>query len=365
MIDAKRYKSEFDKLITDEYKEASVYIIGSASRGARTPFNVTLSDVDLMLIAEEASSFDSLTNLIKRAYALNDRLNMDGDAVELFFALPHTASFYLSYLSITAGINHFLEEDRLCGREFKPMDITSKAIAREMYFHAAIELCHEFAKKLPNADTKYARRTAKRILRTLKIVVCAQASRKDFESTEAKLLHLHDFKDLAAFLPELHSIAPMWNKVLKGEDVKDWPQWMREQNTLAMQFASWAQKFEYDVGMHQLFSTLCDLRDMLIVDAKNLIGEKDEAARGVLVGQYADKLAGMVVKLALLGISSLGDLSTSSTPAAVRDAYFKLLEHLQNERNDIGCLAASIILGDYALDEATKYLTRDSKAEML
>lgn len=367
MINIKQYQQAFDKLITGEHKKASVYVIGSASQEAGAPFNIHLSDIDLMMIVQ-ARSLGDLTDLITQAFGLNSQLNgQRDDAVELFVALPDTISFYLTYLSITAGIDQLDEKDRLSGEQFATGLIRSKVIARRMYLHAAIDLCREFAMKLPNADTKFARRTAKRVLRTLKIILCAQVPEEDFELIEARLLHVHNFEDLAEFLPRFNrqGMASIWQEVLDGKNVDDWPGWMKEQNDIAMVFADFAREFKYDVKEHQLYSALCRLRDLLIVDAKNVICENDEVRRGFLIGQYADSLAGVVAKLALLGIPGLKDLSTPETPTLVRDAYFKVLDHLQNERNNIECFTASIALGDYSLNQAIEYLTRDSKAEVL
>ena len=143
----------------------------------------------------------------------------------------------------------------------------------------------------------------------------------------------------------------IFQEVMDGARVTDWPLWMTTQED----YVYWLTELEKNIPEQKtreerLFGGIMAVILMLMFNLKDILGEPDPERLAPKIHDFADKTASILVRLALSGVSSLVDFTTKSTPERVKVSYEIVIKHLQTSQPTMECLAAAVILLEYALE---------------
>lgn len=350
--------SQLLKALVDYKLEASVLLLGSTSSLSGMPYNSRLSDVDLLCVPS-LESFEDYVGYFEKIITLTQYLNRnDTDIVDVFSLSADTANLHFSYLSVLAGAHEVDLKKAILGvsTSIRVNGSPKKILRKHVYIVKAFDSLSLTQKQLPVADTSHARKVTKELLRTLKVTICAlhQGGQRHLED---KLIHSNNFLDLEPFVSKfLGTKIPhlkMLQNVLKGEDIQDWPAWMIAQEEIAQ----WLNELECLVveklpGVNRrLCGGIVQVRDMLLLDLKDIFRQKNDKIRAKMIHNYADSVAGVIVRLSMAGVPHLGDLTSGNVPARARAAYEVMVKHLADPRPNLGCLAAAVILLEFSLEQ--------------
>jgi predicted nucleotidyltransferase len=357
----KQINNELESLVGYEREGTNIYLLGSMSVFGQRSFNSQLSDIDLLVVPIHDSlenyvgHFEQLINIVVE---LNKRLDRP---VEVFFMSPSTVDMYFGCLSVIAGDNILRDEDRIFGEGHQNLGVRSTLFTddyrKSLYAIKAKNFCDEYGRLLPLADTSSARKIAKLLLRGIKFIICAQTKASILTYMEQKLFFVTTFNEARSILDGMGKtgliVDDIIQKAFDGKSVDDWPAWMIEQDVLARQLIELKIDAELNVNMYRLYDGVCLVREMLIAGLKDTLNEKNVERRLELIDKYANDTAGVVAKLALAGVTSLMDFESSTTPEIVSQSYVILVNHLKVGIQDLRCLAASVVLLEYAFEQST------------
>lgn len=339
-----------------------IYLVGSLSNYRESVFNSKLSDTDIVVVPEDGSLVGCEAHL-KQTISLAAYLNASKERlVDVFFLPGSITDLYLNCLSVYWGRRGLRSTDLLTGRptlHHRPQRLAIEC-QKALYVQEAIKLCDYYKFCLPIADTSQARKVAKRLLISCKLLICA-AAQEDILLKEEALFSVHTFADAKNFLGETNfptlKVGEYPDVVLKGHSVENWPAWMIAQE----EFAQWLTEVHVKgllsemtnaTGNGRLFIGICRMYDMLAIQLKNIVMAKEEEARTRLIGEFADRTASVIASLAWSGgVTALVDFEKSGTPEDVARSHEILVQHLQSAKTDIACLAASVTLLEYAFQK--------------
>jgi predicted nucleotidyltransferase len=340
-------------------KETNVYFVGSLSRDGRVSFNPKLSDVDLLITAS-CDTLEEYAKYFREIEELNSKFRNKKDVYDIFFISDSILDSYLSTLSIIWDNNLINEENLIFGSGERRVStkgtIPNQRTVHQLYIAKSLDFCVEYARKMPFADSKQARKVAKSLLKGLKLLICAHTSPPRLRQVENELQMLMTFEEVVPVLcrslkREFH-LNKKFDKVLGEGFVEDWPTWMAMQNEAVDQLAHLIPSLYKVSTEQQLHMALCMLWDMLTLDLKEIMWEADREHQKNQIMEFADTTAGLVAKLALGGVQALVDFDDQDTPTKVRQSYEIMVEHLgHNDTPTLKCLAASVILLEYAFSQ--------------
>lgn len=352
-------------LIVGDLKErVSIYRIGSTSVANDRFFHNRLSDVDLLVIAKN----DSLKDYVSHFHSL---ANLDTsqlpnpDLLEIFSMSPDTVQVYLSCLSVIAGASSLDESNFVAGEKYLPRkDSPAPSLRTRLSLYRArmYDFYLEALRGLPYADTTKARKVVKNMLRAAKVTICANVSTDELLATENELFAAATFQDVQRLYEKSmhrsldYSHYEVFDRVLSSGEVEDWPAWMMAQGQVISEILLLIRHFSPD-REYILSSTVCrTLQGMLVIGVKNIINERNSAARDELIYNFANETASILVKLALEGVDELADFDNNDTPQVVKEAYDTMVRHLKGDVTRDVLFASSVILLEYALKRSIIYI---------
>ena len=355
MDELDKIQSALSKVLGSRERGASAFFLGSTREQGASSFIPDLSDIDLLLVPE-SNSLKAYREWVDDLVYLNKELNRpDGQLFDIFALSRNIAAIHFACLSTLAG-RVPREEDTIFGKQFALKSITSDDVYKRLYKAEFLIFRQRCLESFPVADTSRARKTAKFLLRFIKVFICACDSKTELSHLEAQLCDIKDFSGLQEYLKKItNSSLPqfdLFQKALDGETVDDWPAWMMAQEELTYWLVDNTPDFFKDKSEQRFFVTVCQVRDMLMLGLKDILSLQDDEERRRRIGEFADKTASILVKLAMSRVVKLADLTTETTPIRVKDSYEVLVHHLKSTRADEMCLAASVILLEYALEES-------------
>lgn len=332
-------------------KKTSVFRIGSTM-----PFHAQLSDVDLLLVSlcRSLKDYADQLDLVMR---LSEELNQGNEHFDVFFLTRMIAPLHLRCLSVLVGLNSINNKNVVFGPTIKYSEfdhtLTDEETRRKIYRAATVQFSRECRSRLPVADTGQARNVAKLVMRLLKSYMCATSPVGRLDATEQRLLEMKDLQEVA--LMSGITMPRVLGDALRGNDIDDWPCWMIAQEELVYGIADIEQKVLFrNHEEWRLFEEIVQVREMLFSQLRNIIAAQ-AGAREELISDFADRTSSCAVRLGLAGVSELLDFTTVSTDQIIKDSYSILVEHLQKSRPDIECLAASIVMLEYAFMRSVAY----------
>lgn len=351
--------------IVYERSGTSVYLAGSLSFQRERYFNPNLSDIDLFLTAACATLDDYVAHL-DQVRQLSLQFNKEkGAVVDLFFMTQDLISSYFACLPVIWDPATFDNENLIFGSggqfiSAPRQDVSpSMATKKQMYIAKALSFSDAYSDKLPVADTSLSRKTAKSILKGLKLIICAKTPTSKLAELERQLQHVVDFTQLEAFLiesktPVLHFKETL-DDAIKGKSIEDWPAWMICQNDMAIQLMR--ERFELSQALkdQRLYVSLGRVWDMLTLGLKEVTGEVDTERQLAQIAVFADNTASLITRLALGGVDALIDLEDENTPHSVKQGYEVMVKHLRHSDSSLRSLAASVALLEYAFIQTIAY----------
>lgn len=306
--------------------------------------------------------YDSVTDYaahLKQATEIHKTLNhSEDDLTEIFVMSSRSAYGYFKLLPVLASSEELAHEDSLFGlhnpKLHSPTSLSPEG-RRNLYIAFADQFRSEYLNLLPVADTSKARKTAKRLLRGIKVIICANTAADELAVMERTLSSLNTFDE----------ITPLYQKItgekiiagdsiacaLQGEAIDDWALWMTDQEEVARGLLI-ARIPELKQGELRFYDGMQKiLLDMLIIDLKDIICQREDVVRRELIESYVDAAAGLTARLALCGVESLSDFEESA-PRDVLQSYEILVDHLKNGGSDFHDLAAASIMLEYAFEQS-------------
>lgn len=338
-------------------REASIFFMGSISRASKDrSFIEGLSDIDMLVVpsCDSVDGYEKWLNLVQR---LSQELNYSrGQLFDVFLLSERVVGLHFGCLATLAGALPKKSAQISKGSQVYGLKKTyiNADVRIKMYQAMAANMIRDAQSILPAADTAQARKTLKFVRKLLKAIICSYTNASDLDRVEEQLIDICEFTSLKSLVDE-HVVdkiplEDIFQEVLDGDKVKDWPQWMTAQEHLLY----WLNDIDIPIlntKDARLYDTITQIVHMLMLDLKAVLGEPNEAKRSEKISDFGDKTASMVVRLALAGVDLLLDLTTSSTPLRVRQGYGILVNHLKSSSQaSVECLAASIILLEYALE---------------
>lgn len=336
---------------------ASVFLIGSQSKHGVVSSYSHLSDIDL-LASLEGNSLDQYEQNLKLMFLLRDTLRKHNLDVDLFYLSRNILPIYTSCLSVILGMRTIEDAQLIFGNSLMDdgRDTSDRelVIKRSLYKAECARRIRMLQDRLPDADTEYTRHVAKMILRTLKVICCVVCPLDQLEVVEAKLLSSKSFDSVLiiynAYTDDKLELHVILRNALTDKKITDWPAWMIAQE----KFITWLleRKDTFDkseVDIERRFDSAVKVRNMLLIDLHTILDATDHKERNKQIGDYADKTASLLVRIAINGIPKLGDLESSDIPSIVKESYNIIVKHLQRQQPTLRCLAASIVLLEYAL----------------
>lgn len=357
MTELNEIQSAVSKILGSRNGEASIFFIGSAKRKGGPSFISGLSDIDLFVVPP-CNSLVSYKEWLEATINLSGELNQSNEQLfDVFLLSKRIAGQHFACLSILAG-RIPSKSEAISGDSsiLVYKNLTSEDFYRKMYQAKEQIFSDQCVEQFPVADTSKARKTAKLLLYFLKVFVCTYDLESNLSQLEEELFDVKDFSILQKRIEKLMQAAmpdlDVFQEALDREKVSDWPAWMIAQEELVYWILSNKPKSFRDKTEERFFKAICEVRDMLMLDLKGILHEQDVSLRQEKISEYVDKTASVLVKLALCGAPALADLTNAVTPLIVRQSYDMLVSHLKSARTDEMCLAAAVVLLEYALEES-------------
>jgi hypothetical protein len=358
--DLRKTRRVLEKTLED-VNTASVFFIGSQSTFATVRPAAGLSDLDLLITADSDSIADYERNL-ERVGTLKKDLGSEAD---LFFLSKDILPLHMTCLSVLMGIDNTSDKRALFyGKPISSLPPSNKKkdllIRHLLYKAQAISMLNDLNEKLPVADTEYARHVAKSILKALKVICCALSPVNELTLTEKQLKAHKNFDGILSVFYSLTgrslTVPDTLKEALTHEKILDWAGWMVAQENLIAELLEYKAELSLsEVKEDRLVEAIVSVRNMLLLDLHGIIDAPSIKKQHDLISDYADKTASVLVRLAVNGVSDLADLTSHNTPGIVTESYAIIVKHLQRKHPDITCLAASIVLLEYALKSSLKF----------
>lgn len=348
---------------TYDRKDINLFLVGSVRPSKERFFNSKLSDIDLLFLCQPRTIkeySDCLLYINNLAKQLDD---IDNHIVETFFGSVSVVELYFSCLATIIGDDRLRDSDLVFGSipvEVKSDVLPTLEVRKSLYMARATYFCHDYERLLPIADTEKARKVAKILLRGLKLVVCAHTPLNEIRAMEERLFAVATLRDIVPILKATCKrdlrVDPIFDKVLAGANIEDWSAWMVAQDEVARQLSEIITREPLSAKDLRFYETIVVvLHDMLIAGLKEILSEKDDESRDMLIQGFIDRTTSLIVKLAMLGVATLYDFELPSTPQIVKESYEVVIEHLQGTENGITGLASSVVLLEYSLKQALAY----------
>jgi hypothetical protein len=346
-----------------------IYFIGSLRDAAKDSFHTSLSDVDLLIIPNCDSINDYLSHFNFAMRVASELNGGKGQLADVFLMSSSIAYAHYSFLSVFAGTNEARVEDRIFGENIESVAQHvhfPSSVLKKFYVAKATRFCNDYGNGILSvADTSMARKTTKELLRGIKTIICASVDDEHLASTEKILFSIGTFGMLKPIFKAVTKhelrVDKILDEVLAGKNVDDWPRWMIAQDRLSQLL----MKIELDqlrLDEERRFDAMGRiLRDMLIVDAKNVISIDDDGMRIKLIEEYINNTASIIVKLALTGVDELGNFEHGSSPDVVIESYELVVDFLKknNSNGDLRTFTAATILLEYAFNKGLEVAMRN------
>lgn len=346
--------------LTVGLEDVDMYFMGT-SRSFRSPlFHPKLSDLDL-LYTPEYNSLEGYAKHFQQATKIAFNLRKSQrQLVDVFVLSPRILGLWLACLSVLTDSNKIYDEDCIfynSGKRVVLDSIIPTAECSQALYVAMSEMLYEKHNTiLPFADTTKARKTAKDLLKWLKLIICANTPPSRLFEIETKLFSVATFKEIKPFFDKTTNINlqtdVILDSVLRGNNIEDWAAWMVAQEALLKQLDSIRSNpgAGLKVNNRRLFEGMCRAYTMLVMTVKAIVVAKNEARRSKLIEEFAFSTASVLVQLALSGVKSLE--SFEGAPKLIVESYEVLEKHLSSNARDDRLLAASAILLEYALKKS-------------
>lgn len=371
MVSSSRYSSILDEVpvyMEHSREDVDLYLVGSARASKKRFFSAELSDLDLLFVCN-TQSIDDYVDHFTHIINLQTKLSSHKDQlIEAFFASVSIVQLHFLCLSTIGGSEDLARQDLLYGSgrqgQTKSDIIPSDLSKKNLYLARATSFCNEYGRLLPIADTARARKTSKVLLRGLKLLICANTPEQKLNAMEKMLFSVATFHEINTIFRQATGedlqVGEILEKALAGEDVGDWPEWMIAQDKIARQLLHFGERRQLSLSDMRLYETMTVvIHDMLIAGLKNIFSEKNAQIREKQIGEYADKTASLVVKLALSGVEKLINLESLGTPLIVKSSYQGFIKHLQGDLiPSLRVLAMAVILLEYSLTQSVAYVNQ-------
>lgn len=358
----KKVVGDLIESLTAGRKDADVVFVGSLRAAAESVFHPALSDIDV-LIVPSGDSLDFYVSHFERAIKIARKLNsQDGWLADVFVMSHRLANAHYSCLSIYSGTTSIETEDYIVNNglyDRAPFSNPDQRFKKKLYMANAARACLDYGRLLPVADTRDARKTAKKLLRLLKIIICAHSEYDSLDKIEERLFSVGTFDAIVPVFEEVVQrrieIGPHLNASLNDAVVSDWSGLMIDQSNLG----DFLQTINFDKLIspedEKIYGDLgWVLRDLLIVGLKDVICATD-VRRDELIKRYVDSAVSGVVRLALSGVDGLADLESDETPMKVRESYVSVTSYLEGSELTMYHVAAATILLEHAFSLGYQY----------
>jgi hypothetical protein len=355
-------KDEIQKILVAVLQSSDVaaYFVGSVSGLRQRSQN--LSDVDILLTLQDAS-LEARVQALLSARELSMKLNNSykDELFDVFLMTKDAADMHFSCLPILAG-RPPSPTDRLLGTysKFVPIEL-SQAVRSRLYLARSSYFLNECFTHLPESDTSKAKKASKLLLRTLGSIICGCSSPELLPVNEYRLMLLNNFYDVGRLFYETTRVDINWDSfqnALEGKRIDDWPAWMTAQYKVLRKLYGVNLRPKLTDEEFFFYDSISRvLQDLLCLDLKNIISTPDNDHLRVKIDRYVNQTASVIVKLALSGVDALADFEQSDTPQTVFKSYLLIEAYLKGERLcDLDCVAASMTLLEYSLEEGIKYV---------
>lgn len=353
-----KIQATLSKILGSHDRGASIFFLGSAANLKGSSYIPGLSDIDL-LVVPRCGSLQEYKKWLEITSMLHEKLNQESSQLyDIFMLSDRIASLHFACLSTLAG--PLLSNSALVDKKYSLTQLSKTYIdprTRINIYRAMLRhMINKAKSQLPMADTRQGRKTVKFLRKLTKAVICSYAEPDEIELLEENLQSIGDLNSLSELVNRKLRHGPpfddIFQTILNGERVSDWPAWMIAQEELIY----WMDQVEKNLPSQnikdtRLFGGIVKVILMLLIDLKTILGLQGEK-REKRIGKFADETASAIVQLALSGVSSLVDFTTISTPARVNESHQILVNHLEDSRSNMECLAASVILLEYALERS-------------
>jgi len=359
------FSSEFTSLLKKYPVPVEIYIVGSSSNKQLGHFSHVLSDIDLM-ITPDLKGFDDYVAGIGAARQVSVLLNSEPDQlVDVFILNRRISDMYFACLSAIWGFNQLDKADLVYGTLPLEREVPSQAIdtrhRKALYVSKAAHFCNQLAHDLPQADASSARKTAKDIIKCLKVTACALAPLESLNDIEKEVFATKDFQKVISQLDHGHDdwgeLVDGLQKIINEGRVEDWPAWMMLQDAAARQLLMYLPGLRQQANDDRFYAALWQVWDLLTKGVKDVLLTDREKLFPGAISEFADRVTGIIVKLGLAGVDELIDFETDATPNDVKRSYQLIVDHLQEDdmhRGDIALLGASVVLLEYAFENALR-----------
>jgi len=348
-------------LVVYSPQNTNIYVVGSLRVSRELSYNAKLSDIDL-LIVPVCDSLDDYVAHFKQLINIADKLNLPSDQLVEFFILPSSiVDIYTTCLSVISGDSKLQDEDLVYKAKDHGADqpqeqlVPSLKARKGLYVAASEKFRGDYARLMPVADTGRARKTAKCLLRGLKLIVCAHTDEDSLMKMEQRLTSVDTFSQMRPILSELvkdtdFTIDDIWQDTLDGHAVDDWSEWMMAQEAVAKQLLG--HRFDMDNADVRFYDGLYQARELLVAGIKNVLNEKRLDYQKEYMETFANDTASVIVKLALSGVECLIDFEDTATPSIVSDSSVLLIEYLKGDLVSLRHMAACVVLLEYAFKQS-------------
>lgn len=345
----------------------AIYALGSTSDSSEELYNPRVSDRDLLFVANSPTFKDHLDHFKSVKKVAEKLTSAQDDLYDTFFMSQDIAVLHFSCLPVLAGDTSLRKENFIWGDAILPSlpnaYLPSEEFRRELYHARAAYLCRKYIECSPEADTSLARKHTKLLMRILKSLLCAYSKVEDLRDTEQILLKINKFRDIQKLFPARFDsdlyIDPIFQGVLNGNSVRDWPQWMSAQYVTAKQLLSLQLYNKPTPDEYLFYSTISEmLQGMLALGVKNLLSAKKDRLETEME-EFVNHASKHVATLALTGVESLKDLESPLTPTIVKQSYKEIVRCLAGEKKaDMEATVSALILLEYAVKEGIVYANK-------
>lgn len=359
----KQISSKLKAVFTHGSQDTDIYVAGSLRVSRESSFNASLSDIDLLIIPN-GDSLDTYVKHYQQLISIPPKLTLPHDQLVEFFVLSSSIiEMYTHCLSTLINANRLYDEDRIftaSNKNSPPYERVAPSLVtrQNLYKMAANKFCAEIVMRMPLADTSKARKTAKNLLAGLKLIICAKVDETRLNEMEKQLFAIYTFEQirpiLTDVLPEVSIIIdPIFQQALDGKACDDWSEWMVAQDVIAKQLLELT--FDMTNREKRFYDGMYQMRDMLVISVKNILNEADRMRRNELMDVFVHDAAGVIARLALMGVERLVDFDDIQTPQMVTESSEVLIEYLKGEPVNLRHMAASVILLEYGFKQSIVY----------
>lgn len=328
----------------------TLYVVGSRRNVHPNHFNKQWSDLDVLLCTD-SPSYDHLARRMGRVIEVNDRLRQAGCVADIFLLNSDIVSDYFTSLSVLWGFRSLDTKDLIFGLSisYDLQKQVSNDYKLKLYQSAALAFCNTYSTELPHVETQFARRSAKRILRGLKLIACSFAGASELKGFEERLFRANRVEDVLSEIrsttlkPKEKSVE-LFQEILDQAHVKEWADWV----TCQYEFAKYFNELRGEITAEYGYESIVKVWNLLTLDLKNILLENDIAKRQMASKRFISEALSATLRLAFHGVEALVDFNDHHTPAKIKEAYDALTAYLEHDTADLEQVAATALLLGYA-----------------